>query len=334
MRRKVLIVGGGGFLGRKVAHALLVRDYDVAVLDDYRIKPAGRLDERARIVYGDAARPGDILEALRFPDNSSVDVVVFLAARQGYSDDWSDFGATNVATAYAFFEAVQKHGPSRIQKVVLASSQAVYTPGLDRREGDQCWPPSVYGLSKLEQERAFLAFGRMLCLRVVALRYSIILGDGQSTQSTESGILRNWWRRFVDDKPPQVYGSGEHIRDFVHVDDAAEATVLAIESDIAGSSIPFERFNVTGPSASIIDVARGFQKLTASREPEILGHDVRPGGEYSMTSSSEKTFNSLGWGAKRTIAQMMIGFIRQAAQETPLSDETISRWKAAGVDLG
>jgi nucleoside-diphosphate-sugar epimerase len=294
---RVLVAGGAGFIGRPTVKALLDAGHKVLVIDNHLVGPAEKLDERAELRVTSWRDESDgVKEPLPLIKEWGFEAVFWLAAIQGYTAPETLFEQHNVSLPYSFFELIQRNSYFRkIKRIVLASSQAVYAPALDVRENSKLDPPAVYGLSKLQQEMTFMHFGRELKIPTIALRYSIVLGAGQSLQSSESGILRNWHQCRQRGVPGDIYGDGQQIRDFVHVDDVVRANMLALDADLTDFADQIA-VNIGGHLATVSEVARIFSQVTDSPEPRPTGEPGRPGGDFSLTSSSETAKHVLNWG--------------------------------------
>jgi nucleoside-diphosphate-sugar epimerase len=304
---KVIVFGGAGFIGRPLVKRLLDRGLSVDVIDSLVVRPAEPIDPRARFLRGDVRRRHDVLmnvSLMRLLQSEDVDAIYWLTAKQGYSDEWGTFGSVNVASAFMLFEALKTFGGGNVGRIVMASSQAIYSPAEDVREGGRKEPPSVYGFSKWLEEQAFIGLGRMLSIPVVALRYSIVLGPGQSLQSSESGILRNWLRAWKCGEMPEVYGKGKHVRDFVHVDDVTDANLAALDASLIGSL----SVNVAGVRASILEVAQVFGRVTGSSRFKAVG-ERRPGGEFSLTSNGDLARERLMWEPRLGLERQVADFV-------------------------
>lgn len=298
---------GVGFIGTATGNRLVHNGWDVVGFDDGMIERESEVE--FPVGHGDVCNPGHIGDFLR---HHRPEVIFWFPARQGYGFDHSDFARVQLLGTYSLFEALDKipwgDTPKRI---VLASSQAIYDPGVNVKEDRNQFPPSVYGWSKHQQEEAFHWF----CMTrryidCVALRYSIVLGPGQALQSTESGLLRNWYRKWKAGEAPEIYGVGTQLRDFVHVEDVAEANILAATCEDAPSA-----FNIGGNSASISDMAKWFMEMTDCVTPVVLGTSQRPGGEYSMVSCSQYAKAVLGWESKHAPAVCMRDFLDSAKRK-------------------
>jgi dTDP-L-rhamnose 4-epimerase len=127
-----------------------------------------------------------------------------------------------------------------------ADMQAVAT-----REDDPMKPASIYAATKCAQEHLVTASCRAMGIEFVNLRYQNVYGEGQSLNNPYMGLLTTFSTRLRRGLPLPLFEDGLESRDFIHVDDAADATVAALERDVAGLAI-----NVgSGDNTSIREVA-------------------------------------------------------------------------------
>ncbi len=306
-----IAIFGVGFIGKATGRMLSALGHHVVGCDNWMI--GGNSN--------DAGFPCEFVDVCHAPCikdfllRHTPDRILWLPAKQGYGPDYSVFSQVQVSGTYALFEALdtlpRQYGASR--RIVLASSQAVYSPFVGVEEDGGTDPPSVYGLSKLQQERAFFWFCEHANIECYAMRYSIVLGPGQALKSTESGLLRNWFHLWKAGKAPQVYGDGSQLRDFVHIRDVARVNVSAVLKSSHGAVC--EAYNIGGKHASISTMASTFQKLTNCLEPVKTGSSVRPGGEYSMTSKSNKAWRTFDWKPELDPAQCLKDFLDNERQK-------------------
>ena len=326
----VLVTGGAGFIGSHTADALLARGYRVRVLDS--LEPPVHSDERADFLNGDVELiRGSVTDARALRRAlDGVDAVVHLAAYQDYLTDFSRFFLTNsVGIALLYELIVADELP--IQKIVVASTQAVYGEGkyhcLDHgvsfpgprptaqlERGDWAlycqtcgarletiWtdeaitsPHNSYAISKRAQEELGLALGRRYDIPTVALRYSIVQGPRQAFRNAYSGALRSFAVRVLAGQPPVLYEDGEQLRDFVSVHDVVRANLLTLEDERAN----YQVFNVGGARrVSVRELGRW-----CSRRPY---HPSRPTcqacsalatpGTYSRTSRVSRNWAGVPW---------------------------------------
>ena len=291
MSKKVLITGGAGFIGSHVAEDLLQAGYGVRALDnlDPQIHGhgAGRpsyLDPEVELIRGDV-RDASVLRAAI----DGVDAVIHLAAAVGIGQSMyeiSKYVDTNSRATAVLLEVLLENP---VEKFLVASSMSIYGEGLYRSadgrllEGEDRPLPqllrgvwelhddsgkrlepvptpetkrpslsSVYALTKYDQERLCLIFGRSYRIPTVALRFFNVYGTRQALSNPYTGVFAMFTSRYLNGKAPVIYEDGEQRRDFVHVKDAARACRLALEAeDAAGKA-----YNIgSGRSMSVLEVA-------------------------------------------------------------------------------
>jgi dTDP-L-rhamnose 4-epimerase len=265
---KILITGGAGFIGSHLADELLAEGYQVRVLDNLNPQvhgePARRpsyLDREVELVVGDVGNPETIRCAL-----AGVDAVYHLAAMVGVGQSMYEIAryteANNMATAVLLEALIERP----VERLVVASSMSIYGEGLYREPAGRVvagversleqlkareWEvreaggqvlaplptpesktpslPSIYALSKYDQERMCLLIGRAYGIPTVALRFFNIFGTRQALSNPYTGVLAIFASRFLNGQPPLINEDGNQRRDFVSVYDVARACRLALE---------------------------------------------------------------------------------------------------------
>ncbi|MGB9734519.1 MAG: NAD-dependent epimerase/dehydratase family protein [Conexivisphaera sp.] len=278
---RILITGGAGFIGSNLARALISLGHEVRTLDVRESDAPGH-------VVADVTDLQSVRAACR-----GVDYVFHLAAVTSppeFADPLGEGYRVNVMGTYNVLAAALSEGARR---VILASSSAVYGDiGVPAREE---MVPSVYGnlypLTKLVNEltaRTFVEHG----LETISLRYFNTYGVERSKGGTASVV----WR-FIDDvvsgRRPVIYGDGTQRRDFVYVEDAVRATILAMERGRPG-----EAYNVgTGVSTTFNDVFRIVKEETGYEgEPLYVPNPLRSYQRFTQADTS-KARRELGFEA-------------------------------------
>ena len=333
---RLLVTGGAGFIGSAIVRAALGEGWDVRVLDLAR-RPEGAAYDGAVYVRGDVADAGVLEAALR-----GVDVVCHLAAKVGLEQGIGDapsYTSTNVLATAELLPALVRHGVSGL---VLASSMVVYGDGAyvhpatgqsvrpaPRRAADLAAglfeprdpddgavllsaltpedaptdPRSVYALSKLAQEHLVAAWARSGGGIAVALRYHNVYGPGMPRSTPYAVVAALFASAVARGEAPQVFEDGQQRRSFVHVDDVAEATVLAARFAAGGTrgaggsqgGSGFRVFNVGGPGVqTILDVAEVLARGCGAPAPVVTGR-FRAGDVRHITASSAAIAAELGW---------------------------------------
>lgn len=365
--RKVLVTGGAGFIGGRTATALLAAGYEVRILDALAepVHPArewpSSLRSACECVEGDVRSRRDWASAL-----DGVDAVIHLAAYQDYLPDFSTFFHTNAAGTALLFEVVVADRLP-VQRIVVASSQAVYGEGPYRcpEHGIQhpesratarlragLWeipcpicaaemmpipatetvvnPRNAYGISKLSQELVALSLGRRYQIPTVALRYSITQGAGQSFHNAYSGICRIFTLCAMRRQPFPVYEDGRQRRDYINVGDVVAANLLALRDP----RLDYQAFNVGGTMAlTVRDYAALFQEIAGVDLPiESVGR-YRVGDTRHIVSDSSK-LRELDWMASTSVRTTIAEYLQWAsAQPLPTDGAAAAqrRMEAAGV---
>jgi len=320
--KRALVTGGAGLIGSHVTDLLVQEGWNVRVLDNLepqthrRGKPAW-INSKAEFVEGDIRDRETIAAAL-----DKIDIVFHQAAYGGYMPEISKYVHVNSLGTAQMLEVIrEKNLP--IKKIIVASSQAVYSEGAgicskhdlvfpavrpveQLRKGD--WEvhcpicgaitksaptpenapvggETVYGLTKVDQEKLALLWGKQVGIPTVALRYSCTYGPRQSIFNPYTGVIAIFCTRLLNHLPPVLYEDGEQTRDFSFVEDIARANVLAAESDqLDGFAV-----NVgSGEGTPIRKVAQVLsQLLKIDIEPEARG-EFRPGEMRHLTSDITK----------------------------------------------
>jgi len=338
---RILITGGAGFIGSHIADRFLWEGWDVRVMDSLqpRVHPDGlpsHVSKDIEFIKGDVRWKDDWERALQ-----DVDVVSHQAAYQDYVPDYSQFMATNVVGTALLFEVIAAR-KLPVQRVIVASSQAVYGEGQyccpqhgrilanPRRRDDlehRLWevacplcgmpttpllleeayanPLSPYGTSKYSQEITGLKLANMLGVPCVALRYSITQGPRQSLFNQYSGIARIFTVRLLANEPPIAFEDGLLQRDYVHVSDVVEANWLVTHNDRAVG----RAFNVgSGHPTTVLEYARELAaRLGKKIEPRVPS--VYRLGDARHSVSSIESLKTLGWKPKLSLENILDDFL-------------------------
>jgi UDP-glucose 4-epimerase len=265
----VLVTGGAGFIGRHLVRTLKAKGHGVIVADNL-VNPnsvAGQAPHFYKADVRDRRAMADIMK------KEKIDSCVHLAALISVVDSVRDPASTidvNIAGTASLLEACAECG---VQNLVFASTGAVYgePKQFPIREDHILDPLSPYGASKIAGEALIASYAN--CGKIAnaaSMRFFNVYGDGQS--AAYAGVITKFAERLSAGLPPVIYGDGLQTRDFVYVQDVANAVTLALES----SAGPQGAFNVaTGRSITINELARAMIK--------IFGLDLEPVYEDERT---------------------------------------------------
>jgi len=268
---KYVVTGGAGFIGSHLIEKLVKQGDVVTVLDNLntgKIENLKSVSKKINFVQNDI-RDFEVLRSLM----ENVDGVFHQAAMASVQDSFripEKFHDVNVNGTENIFKIAKEFGI----KVVYASSSSVYgdTSILPTTESDEKRPINPYAKTKLEKDKLAEQYAKN-GLKVIGLRYFNVFGPRQSKEY--AGVIKLFLERIQQGLPPLVNGDGLQIRDFVYVDDAVNANILSMESDI-----DFEFFNIgTGTTISILDLANMIIKFSGLKIKPIhrpaLSGDVR-----------------------------------------------------------
>jgi UDP-glucose 4-epimerase len=252
--RRILVTGGAGFIGSHLVSLLLKQGCKVTVLDNLSTGKLENLrgclnDSGFKFVKGDLRNRRDLEEAVR-----GVDAVFHLAAITSVPYSVKHPNVTmkvNVEGTRKLLEACLR---GRVKSFIYVSSCAVYGEPkyLPIDEKHPTKPISPYAESKLKAERICRDFQEAHGLKTTVLRPFNVYGPGMRSDQY-GGVVARFIERLRLGKPPIIYGDGEQTRDFIHVEDAVRAMILALDNEeTAGRT-----FNVaTGTPTSINRLAQ------------------------------------------------------------------------------
>jgi UDP-glucose 4-epimerase len=317
---KLLVTGGAGYVGSVCTAHLLEAGHDVTVLDDLSTGHKDAVPDGARLVDADLAEAADEVLADGF------DGVLHFAAKSLVAESVERpelYWAGNVVTTLRLLEAMRTHGTPRL---VFSSTAATYgePEQVPIREDAPARPTNPYGASKLAIDHAISSYAAAHGLAAVSLRYFNVAGaHGRygERHTTETHLIpivlqvasgtRESVRINGEDYPTP---DGTCVRDYIHVDDLADAHLLALQHAEAGRHAIYNLGSGTGFSVrQVIETCR-----------EVTGHPIpavtaprRPGDPAVLIASSERAQAELGWRPHRTDLTRIVRDAWEFAQSRP-----------------
>ena len=248
---RVVVTGGGGFIGSNLVRALLDRGDEVRVLDNFSTGNRANLDGLdIEIVEGELRSYERVHNAVR-----KTEVVYHLGALGSVPRSVQDpltSSAVNVEGTLNVLLAARDEG---VRRVVFSSSTSVYGSSrqLPTTEDTPPDPISPYGVAKLAAERYSISFSRVYeSFESVVLRYFNVFGPRQSPLSQYAAVVPLFVTAIQAGRPVQIHGDGEQSRDFTYVGNVVDATIRAGEVEGASGEI----FNIAaGSPASVNQLA-------------------------------------------------------------------------------
>jgi dTDP-L-rhamnose 4-epimerase len=304
-----LITGGAGFIGTHLARLLLAKGQHVTILDNFlpqvhagdeRLPPD--LAPHVRLITGDVSDQAAMSSALQ-----GVDSVVHLAAETGTGQSMYEvtrYERTNLGGTATLYELLAKNPRHTVERIVVASSRAIYGEGAylcvtdgvvyppsrsveDKMAGkfdplcpvcgEACetvptpesapsQPSSFYGLTKQVQEQAAMMFGQILGIPTFGLRYQNVYGPGQSLKNPYTGILGIFCNLARAGSKMEIFEDGLESRDFVYVDDVVQATAKCLEVESTGCHVVNVGSNERTTVAHVAEQIKAFYQSSSTLE--------------------------------------------------------------------
>jgi UDP-glucose 4-epimerase len=305
---RILVTGGAGFIGSTAVQQLLARGHDLVVLDNLETGSRDNVPAAAHFVEGDIRDLSALLEAVRGCD-ALVHQAAMVSVALSVTDPTRCWEVNVTGTRHAL-EAARLAG---VRRLVLASSAAVYGqgPALPKQEAGPIAPASPYAYSKWLNEVDAGYYSRYHGLETVCLRYFNVYGPRQRPDSPYSGVISIAARQILDDRVFTVHGTGEQTRDFVFVEDVAEAIARSVETP----GLREEVMNVgTGHRLDLLHLLEVMGKA-AGRTPKLTYGPPREGDVLHSQADVSTMAERLGFraevpletGLSRTLAWMTVG---------------------------
>jgi UDP-glucose 4-epimerase len=269
--RKVMITGGLGFIGSNLARQLVALDADILIVDSLIPDYGGNLfnidgvEDRLRVNVADVRQASTMNYLVR-----DREVIFNLAGQVSHIDSIRDPYADleiNCRSQLTILEACRYNNPRA--KVVFAGTRQVYgrPQSLPVTEAHLVRPTDVNGINKAAGEYYHLVYNSVFGVRACSLRLTNVYGPRQLIRHNRQGFIGWFIRLAIENAPIQIYGDGSQLRDFVYVEDAADAFLRAGANDACNGEV----FNIGGNDPiSHRDLSALLVKLSGSGRIEYI----------------------------------------------------------------
>jgi len=285
---KILVTGGAGFIGSHVVDAFVRAGHAVTVVDNLATGNPAWVNPKATFHRLDlrSARLGDLFEAGR------PEVVTHLAAQATVSRSVLDpmFDASvNILGGLNLLDCCRRFGVQRI--IYSSSGGAGYgdTEVIPTPEGHPLLPASPYGIAKVAMEHYLAAWGSIYGISGVSLRYANVYGPRQNPVG-EAGVVAIFSHRFLTGQTPVINGDGGQTRDYVFVEDVAEANLQALERPAVTGGVNIG----TGVETAVNDLHARLARAAGVTAPAAHG-PARPGEQRRSCLDPGLAARALGW---------------------------------------
>jgi nucleoside-diphosphate-sugar epimerase len=282
---RVLVTGGYGFIGSFVAEAFFLEGHTVSIIDNMSSGNQANVTFKHTFYKMNVEDPKceDVFESNRF------DVVIHLAAQVDVGTSMKNpvlDAKSNVLGLANILSLSNKYG---VKKVVFASSAAVY--GLNKdiplKEESLCNPVSPYGMNKMVGELYCGSWQEVFGVETLCFRFSNVYGPRQGTVG-EGGVVSIFMERALAGKGLTVFGDGMQTRDFIYVQDVAEAIYRGVEYDLTGI------YNLsTNTETSVKQLVDTLATFTNAQEVQYL--ESKPGDIKHSRLDNSRIKRELDW---------------------------------------
>lgn len=291
---KVLVTGGAGFIGSNIVDLLLREGYSVTVVDDLSTGKEENLNKGVKFYKADICNSN----LKKIFKEEKPEFVIHQAAqvnvRKSISEPLFD-SRINIQGSLNLLECCKDF---HVRKVIYASSggaaygEPEYLPADEKHQVNPICP---YGVSKHTVEHYLYLYWKNLNLDYISLRYSNVYGPRQDPFG-EAGVVAIFIKELIFGEKPEIFGDGNQTRDFVFVEDVAEANLISMEKDTRHKILNIG----SGTETSVNEIYTRLREITNSDIPAVHGEAIK--GEvrniYLDVTLAKKELN---WEAKTAL---------------------------------
>jgi len=294
---RFLVTGGAGFIGSHLVEALLDEGHAVRVLDDLSSGNSDNLPRAVELIKADVADPDIVGRA--FDGIEGCFHLAAIASVEQCNREWLRTHQVNLTGTINIFNEARRARRRGEVPVVYASSAAVYgdshtTPA---DENSCAVPLSAYGADKRACELHARAAGVTHGVRTTGLRFFNLYGPRQDPRSPYSGVIAIFIDRLRRGEPVEIFGDGEHVRDFTFIADG----VSALRRAMAVASVRAPVFNVcTGKGTTVRRLAETIAGLCGNEL--VVDYRPRRCGEVQLSiGDARRAAEELGFRARTAL---------------------------------
>jgi len=291
---RVLITGGCGFIGSHIAERFFKEGHQIFIIDNLSTGAKENLGIQHKL-YELNVVDKKCEEVFK---TNNLDVVIHLAAQVDVSlstqDPYLD-SESNILGLINILDLSRKYG---VKKLVFASSAAVYgdTQNLPIPETTPSHPMSIYGINKFNGEEYCHKWKELYGLETVVLRFANVYGPRQGIKG-EAGVISIFMKQMMEDKEIVVYGDGSQTRDYVYVEDVADAIYRVVNS-----TCQYDVMNISTNTESSLKSL--INTLSQSNQIKNIRYEAKRSGDiYKSRLDNSRVMQELKWTPKYTLQE-------------------------------
>lgn len=288
---RYLITGGAGFIGSHICQALVARDDDVVVLDNFSTGKRPNLEPMLRdieLIEGDIRDKETVVRAM-----NGVDYVIHQAALASVQRSVEDPTPTNEVNVQGTLNLLEAAADGGVKRFVYASSSSVYgdSEELPKHEGMVPNPMSPYAASKLAGEWYCRIFSGLRALPTTGLRYFNVFGPRQDPSSQYAAVIPIFVTSLLSGEQATIFGDGEQSRDFTFIDNVVNANLAACAAKGSGGDV----YNVACGDRFTLNVLYDRLQNTLGVDLSPIYAEPRAGDVRHSMASIDSIRDALGY---------------------------------------
>ena len=290
--RKVIVTGGAGFIGSHLIERLLIKGYNITVMDNFSTGHLQNLDnliERIQLIDCNLSKPGNWQDLF-----NNVDQVFHLAALADIVpsiENPDSYYKSNVNGTFNVLEACRKN---QVKKIIYSASSSCYgiPDNYPTLETAEIRPQYPYALTKYLGEQLVMHWCNVYDIQAVSLRFFNVYGPRSRTSGTYGAVFGVFLAQKLAGKPFTVVGDGTQTRDFTFVTDVVDAIIAASEANISGEII-----NIGSDNTYSIN------RLVELLDGEVVYITKRPGEPDCTWADISKAKKLIKWNPKISLEE-------------------------------
>ena len=229
-KKRILVTGGGGFIGSNLCETLVEKGNKVVCLDNFATGKRNNLeplinDSNFTLIDGDIRKFEDCLKATK-----DVDYVLHQAALGSVPRSINDPITSNDVNVGGFLNMLVAARDNEVKRFVFASSSSIYgdSESIPKVENITGKPISPYAITKCVNELYADIFSKQYGLETIGLRYFNVFGRRQDPNGAYAAVIPKFVSQLINGESPVINGDGSYSRDFTYIDDVIQANMLSL----------------------------------------------------------------------------------------------------------
>jgi len=292
MTRKILVTGGAGFIGSHIVDKYLSLGHEVAIVDDLTTGKKENINSRAKFYKVDLRDKRSIAKVMH---RERPEIINHQAAQKSVSNSVEDPTHDAGINVIGFLNLMEEAKPAGVKKVIFASTGGAIYGDAKEVPTPETYPPqpvSPYAITKFTTEQYLRFYNQTAGITPVVLRYSNVYGPRQDPFG-EAGVVAIFSKLIAQNKSLSVFGDGKQTRDYVFVEDVAQASVKALKyqpKDFDSAIINIG----TGIETPLNDIVTLLEKASG-KKAEVKHEPARAGDLLRSAIAITKADKLLGW---------------------------------------